>query len=293
MADHITYLTSAYKGEMPGVRTVSPLLRYAEGERRLLMTHSDADILYAFSDIRSNILDWYEFREDTSLLEVSAGCGGLTGLFLSRIPRVTSLCPSEAEAAVLNERYASHEGHKVFCGSLKDLPLSCRFDYISVVGLGELMRDERLTGNEESAAELIAELKKHLHPGGRILLAADNKYAMKYFAGMPSELTGRYDAGPFAFGHADRTSFTMQDLKAKTRQAGLETESVYYPMPDYYYPEELYSDDHLPKPGSISNDVYNYRNKRYAFYDENRAYDSVCEDGRFPEYASAFLLILK
>lgn len=36
-------------------------------------------VLYHFSPIRQNIVEWYPFKKDASVLEIGAGCGAITG----------------------------------------------------------------------------------------------------------------------------------------------------------------------------------------------------------------------
>ena len=36
-------------------------------------------ILYHLSEVRTNILNWYPFEKNASVLEVGAGCGAITG----------------------------------------------------------------------------------------------------------------------------------------------------------------------------------------------------------------------
>ena len=36
-------------------------------------------VIYHFSDLRANILNWYPIKKSDSVLEIGAGCGAITG----------------------------------------------------------------------------------------------------------------------------------------------------------------------------------------------------------------------
>ena len=46
-----------------------------------LLTSDEWPILYHLSPIRHNILEWYDFEPNGSVLEIGAGCGAISGLF--------------------------------------------------------------------------------------------------------------------------------------------------------------------------------------------------------------------
>ena len=75
------------------------------------------------------------------------------------------------------------------------------------------------------------------------------------------------------------------------QEAGFGKNQWYYPMPDYKLPREIYSDSRLPVHGSIRGTCTAYDRDRYELMDENLCYDSVCEDGLFPQFANSFLII--
>ena len=54
----------------------------------------------------------------------------------------------------------------------------------------------------------------------------------------------------------------------------------------------LYSDRCLPKKGELTNVAVSYDAPRYLFSDEEAAFDAVCGEGRFAEFANSYLVIL-
>ena len=49
------------------------------------------DNIFALSDIRENILNWYDFRKDANILELNANYGEITGLLCNRALRVVAI----------------------------------------------------------------------------------------------------------------------------------------------------------------------------------------------------------
>lgn len=45
-------------------------------------------ILYHLSPIRQNIINWYPFKKNSSLLEIGGGCGAITSVFCELLDEV-------------------------------------------------------------------------------------------------------------------------------------------------------------------------------------------------------------
>ena len=67
----------------------------------------------------------------------------------------------------------------------------------------------------------------------------------------------------------------------------------FYPYPDYKFPLAVYSDEYLPKRGELHNNLCNMDRQRLLLFDETRAYDSLVDEGQFPEFSNSFLVILE
>lgn len=61
-------------------------------------------------------------------------------------------------------------------------------------------------------------------------------------------------------------------------------------MPDYRTAGEIFSDAYLPKKGDLTGVLPVYDCPQYMLMDMGAALDAACEDGRFPEFANAFLV---
>lgn len=242
--------------------------KYGNNTRQALKENKKLPYLYALAELRENVLDWYEFKKEGRLLQVGADYGALTGLFLDRVNQVTVLDESEDSLEIVKRRYRATSGAErleYFCGTVTELadrePETAVYDY--VVCIGTLRTSEPVSVQLEAAKSLLA-------PGGTLLLAVNNRLGIKYFAGAKRE----------------GVSLTRRELEML-----LPGGRFYYPMPDYRIAGEIYSDSYLPKKGDLAGVLPVYDFPRYTSMEMGAAYDAVCEDGQFGQFANSFLVL--
>lgn len=246
--------------------------------------------LYHLSNIRENILDWYDFGADASLLEIGAECGALTGLFCRKVRRVVAVEPSKECVEVNSKRNAAYHNLTIVSDDFKDFETTEKFDYVTMIGV--FAYAPYYFDGEDPFMDMLQKMKSFLKPDGKLILAIQNKYGLKYFAGAAEDHTSRCfdglenyaDAGP-------ARTFSRKALVKMLETAGFLENQFYYPMPDYRLPSEIYSDKNLPSFGSIREACVSYDRDRYELFDERLAYDSICEDGMFQDFANSFLVI--
>ena len=56
---------------------------------KILAEDDRGPVLYHFSPVRQNILEWYPFKKDASVLEIGAGCGAISGVLCRNAKHVT------------------------------------------------------------------------------------------------------------------------------------------------------------------------------------------------------------
>ena len=190
--------------------------------------------LYHFSKIRHNVLEWYDFDNEGTLLEIGAGCGALSGLFCRKTSKVSAVDLSKRRSTI----------------------------------------------------------NAYRNKNCKLLLAIENKYGLKYWAGAREDHTGGFFDGIEGYNNVDRVrTFSKKGLTKLLIDSGYEKNEFYYPVPDYKLPLEIYSEGYLPKKGDIKNISPAYDRDRYLFFDEVMAYDSLCEDGMFEEFANSFIVV--
>ena len=269
------------------------LLKLCESGRpmqEILMENNDWPILYHLSDVRENVLEWYDFDPEASLLEIGAGCGAVTGLFCRRVRRVVCNDLSKRRSTINAVRNGGRGNLEIFVGNFEDLKLEERFDYVTLIGVLEYSGYYISQG--EPYGTMLARVKRFLKPGGKLILAIENKFGLKYWAGAGEDHTGGFFDGIEGYaGVKGVRTFSKPEITKLLCGAGFEKNEFYYPMPDYKLPTAVYSDGFLPKKGMLNDITVSYDRDRYVMFDEAAAYESLTEDGQFPYFANSFLII--
>lgn len=255
----------------------------------MLIEGSSWPHLYHLSNIRENLLEWYDFKEDGTLLEIGSGCGALTGLFCRKVKSVTAIELSKRRSMINATRNKDYDNLEIMVGNFTDIRLDQKFDYVTLIGVFEY--SICYVGGKHPFEEMLSRAKSFLKPGGTLIIAIENKYGMKYFAGATEDHTGVTFDGIQNYNGVERVrTFSKGSITKLLEEAGFRNNTFYYPMPDYKLPTEIYSDQHLPLAGSIRMPAFSYDRPRVELFNENLAFDAVCEDGMFPQFANSFLI---
>lgn len=255
-----------------------------------LQNNSEWALLYHLSPIRHNILDWYNFEEGASVLEIGAGCGAITGLFCEKADRVVAIDLSKKRSLINATRNKHYSNLEIMVGNFEDIQLEEKFDYVTLIGVFEY--SVYYINSENPFHEMLQKVKQYLKPNGKLIIAIENKYGLKYWNGAREDHTGNMFDGLNNYTGVDRVrTFSKKQLTKLLEDAGFVDNAYYYPMPDYKLPNEVFSDEYLPQKGTLRNFSAAYDRERYLLYEEELVYDSLCEDGLFAEFANSFLVI--
>lgn len=268
------------------------LLELCESGRDLQEIVRECDdwpILYHLSDLRENVLDWYGFSPEGTLLEIGAGCGALTGLFCRKTARVTAIDLSRRRSAINAARNGKYGNLEILVGNFEDIRIEETFDYVTLIGVLEYAG--YYISGREPYLEMLRRVRSFLKPGGRLIIAIENKFGLKYWAGAPEDHTGGlFDGiGDYAAGKEVRT-FSRPELIRLLKEAGFAKQEFFYPMPDYKLPDTIYSDHFLPRPGMLGSAPAAYDRERLALFHEPTVWEALLNDGQFPYFANSFLV---
>ena len=103
----------------------------------VITEHFSWPVFYHLTNIRKNLLNWYPFEEQASLLEVGCGCGALTALFCDKCRKVTAVELSKRRATATRLRCREKDNLEVVVGDLNDIEFEEKFDYITLIGVLE------------------------------------------------------------------------------------------------------------------------------------------------------------
>ena len=284
--DH--YTDGAIEDEMLEiVRTVRE-----EEFAQVILERRSWPILYHFSHVRENIIDWLPMNGTERVLEIGAGPGAITGALSRKAAQVTCIDLSRKRLMINAYRHRDCGNIRMLVGNFQDIEenLEEQFDLITLIGVFEYAQFSIQSANP--FVEYLQRIRRHLAPGGRIVIAIENRIGLKYWAGATEDHTGLYFEGLEGYPTTDYVrTFSRPELEQVMREAGLTAFTFYYPYPDYKLPERIYSDQYLPKKGELNRNRQNFDRERMQVFHEERVYDSLIESGLFSQFSNSFLVI--
>lgn len=249
-------------------------------------------VLYHFSSLRENIVEWIPMKKSQKVLEVGSGCGAITGALARKAGSVTCVELSKKRSLINAYRHSDCGNVTIHVGNFKDVEpgLPDDFDYICLIGVFEYAQS--YIGGDTPFEDFLKILMPHLKKDGRLVIAIENKYGLKYFAGCKEDHLGTYFSGieNYPRGGGART-FSRNGLERIFEKCGIGEYQFYYPYPDYKFMHALYSDDYLPGRGELSDNMRNFDSDRMILFDEKSAFDGLAEDGLFPLFSNSFLVV--
>lgn len=249
-------------------------------------------ILYHLSPLRENIVDWVPM-DGAKVLEVGSGCGAITGALARRARSVTCVELSRKRSLINAWRHKECGNITIHVGNFKDIEPELPRDYDLICLIGVFEYGQSYIGGNVPYEDFLKILMPHLAEGGRILIAIENQYGLKYFAGCAEDHLGTFFSG--IENYEERTgvrTFSRNGLEKIFAKCGAGECHFYYPYPDYKFMTTLYSDRCLPRKGELSNNIRNFDRDRMMLFHERSAFDGLVEDGLFSVFANSFLAVI-
>lgn len=222
------------------------------------------ETLYRNSEIRENLLSWFPFCEDWTVLVLGEEETSLVKQLKKQVRKLQLLTPNQLMT----------HGEK----------------YDVLLQLGSI--DCKKMQAEQAYEAYFKVCRAHLMENGLFLFAADNSLGLRYFAGTQDENYDGYFIGPQ--GYADGQTIKALSYRAyqsALRQAGFVGMRIYYPYPDYRFPATIYSEEWLPAEGECNQNIRNFDKDRYLFFEESRVFDRLMKEGLFPEFSNSYLFV--
>ena len=267
---------------------------YPEEEwNRVIAERKSWPILYHFSHVRENILSWLPFTGKESVLEIGSGCGAITGALCKKAKKVTCIELSKKRSEINAWRHRDCENLTILMGNFQEIEpaLTEKYDYITLIGVFEY--GENYIQSETPYVDFLRTIARHLKPEGKIILAIENRFGLKYWAGCTEDHFGTLFEGLEGYPSTKGVkTFTKKELTNILEKAGNLKASWYYPFPDYKLPMTIYSDRRLPLKGELNRMETNFDRLRLQLFQESSVYDSLLDNDMFPEFSNSFLLLI-
>ena len=233
------------------------------------------NMLFNFN--RKNIVSWYDFKEKSNILELNPNFGEITGFLCEIAEEVTAISNSKIKGEAIKNRYKKISNLEVVVGDLKDIKLKNKFNYAIIIGV-------------DKKEELIQEIKfakENIEKDGKILVAFDNKFGIKYWSGIQENAKEQYDQ---ILGKIDKLS--LEEAKKILVQENMEAK-VFYSLPDYRITNVIFSDKYMPNRESInSRHLPYYDEKDDCNFSQREAYSELIKDNpeNFKLFANSYFL---
>lgn len=247
--------------------------------------------MYHLSHIRENIVTWLPIEPGASVLEIGSGCGAVTGMLSQLAGHVTCIDLSKKRSQINAYRHRENDNIEIIVGNYRDIEpeLEEKYDYVTLIGVLEYA--DLYIGGAEAYTQMLKSAASHLKEDGKLFIAIENQFGLKYFAGCREDHTGRYFDGIEGYEHYEGVrTFGRGRMAEMLKEAGLQSK-FYYPYPDYKLPHTIYSDEYLPKKGELTTNIRNYDADRLVTFDESKVFDSLIEDHMFPEFSNSYAVI--
>lgn len=214
-------------------------------------------------NISQNILKWYSFKENASVLEIYN------------------------ESSIME---TMNKKIQLVTADINQLNIQGEYDYITLIGTYEYA--PLIMKQEKSYSEFLKMLKQHLKPDGIILLAIDNRLGIKYLAGAKNENYSRVFEGIESKIRQETSNLLLKKEIIKfIKEAEFKKYKFYYPLPDYMNANSIFTDEFLPK-SNHSKILYpvHYEKGSTVVYNEINVMKQICDIKQFDNFTNSYLV---
>jgi SAM-dependent methyltransferase len=300
---------------MPGDET-QQVFAYSDSDEaeerilRILRGASDRSIHSA--ELTSQITDWVSYYHlspqrcdllrpltpllQGSVLEVGSGCGAVTRWLGETARHVTAVEGSTRRAEITRLRCEDLPAVQVVSGNLERFESEQRFDAVTCIGVIEYAA--LYFSGPEPWNHMLSRMARYLSPGGKLVIAIENRLGLKYFAGAPEDHTGRaYDGLQNLYTPAGVRTLGRGEWLELLDRNGLAVQSWLYPFPDYKHAGVVLTDAALARIPVAVADILGdspapTQNRDYErTFSEESVWPSLVRNGLVPHLTNSFLIV--
>ena len=215
------------------------LQRISSGESESAILSSDTrfPILYHLSPERQNILSWFPLQKSWNVLEIGAGCGAVTGLLTARCAHVTAVDLSLVRCRINAWRHRSAYNLSLIAADCMDLPERQEYDLITLIGVLEYACV--YSDKDDPFESMLRHCRNMLKPGGRLVIAIENQFGLKYFCGAREDHHWKVNEGLYGYPNGSAKTFSKDQLCRILKKSGFSDPQFYGVYPDYKFPRIL------------------------------------------------------
>lgn len=259
---------------------------------------SDWPTEYHFSARRANLLRPISELFQGRVLEIGAGCGAISRFAGEFGAEVIALEGSHARARIAAERCRDLPNVNVVCDRFDLFTVEERFDTILLIGVLEYARIFSPGDQGDPVQWMLESAKKLLAPEGCLIVAIENKLGLKYFAGCSEDHIGVPFYGVEGLYQAkEAVTFGRKELTQRFSVAGLTTQKLLLPFPDYKIPEIILDADACEQSGFDTASFLglsagrDYAGPAPLAFSQALAWQALADNGVVPDLSNSFLFV--
>lgn len=251
-------------------------------------------ILYHLSYLRGNIVDWLPITKEMKVLEIGSGCGAITDKLSEKAGSVTCVDLSAKRSMINAYRNQDRDNIEIYVGNFNDIEPTLDTDYDVVCLIGVFEYGNSYIHTETPYEDFFKIMQKHRKDTGILVIAIENKFGLKYWAGCKEDHIGTYFSGLEGYpeGGKSARTFTRKGLEKIFERCGETNYHFYYPYPDYKFPTTIYSDRRLPFKGELTDNMRNFDRDRMVLFREKYVFDSTIEDDYFDLFSNSYMVVI-
>ena len=265
---------------------------YKEDEYgKIIERDNSIESLYTLSNMRKNIINWYPFEKDCTILEIGANLGQITGELCKNASKVVSVEFSKLRGQAIAKRHNDKKNLEVIVGNLKDIKFEEKFDYITLIGILEYV--PIIYQTENPYEDLLKFLSTLLKDNGKMLIATNNKFGMRNWAVIDSnDKDLEYDAIISKIDNTKSQYLSKKTIDKLIQKVNLGQAKYYYPLPDYKYTNVIFTDKFLPNENNIHRNMTFFKDSYIVNFHENNAYLQIFEEDEnlFKFFANSYFI---
>ena len=126
----------------------------------------------------------------------------------------------------------------------------------------------------------------------KILLAIDNRLGIKYFAGAKNKHYNKlFEVVESEVRQKKPNLLLKRELEKFINEAEFKNYKFYYPVPDYFNTNTIFTEDFLPK-SNHSKIVYpvNYDEESIIIFNEINVMKQICDNNKFADFTNSYLV---
>lgn len=260
---------------------------------RIIEERNSWPILYHLSPLRGNIVDWLPIGPEDKVLEIGSGCGAITEKLAEKAGKVTCVDLSAKRSRINAWRNQDRDNIEIYVGNFNDIEPVLEQDYDFACMIGVFEYGKSYIPTKTPYEDFLKIMQKHVKKEGLLVIAIENKFGLKYWAGCQEDHIGAYFGGLEGYpeGGSART-FTRTGLERIFKRCGVKDYHFYYPYPDYKLPTVIYSDRRLPVRGELTDNIRNFDRDRMVLFNEKYVYDGIITDEMFDIFSNSYMVVI-